>query len=147
MSIVIVAFSDRPLADTAEWQRALDAEGFALKLDASVVLGEASGFFPAHLGEQLTGFEVDHENAAEMIAEYPNFDFGHAWTHALSFRVGGDFTELYAANMAAAAYARATGGVVWDGESGEVMSPDRTAQVARDIGRDLPKLMALRFEP
>jgi hypothetical protein len=37
--------------------------------------------------------------------------------------------------MAAAAYARATGGIVWDGESGEVMSPDRAAQVARNIGR------------
>jgi hypothetical protein len=37
--------------------------------------------------------------------------------------------------MAATVYARTTGGIVWDGESGEVMSPDRAAEVAREIER------------
>jgi hypothetical protein len=136
MSIEVSVFSDRALASTEEWQRALDAEGLPLKLDPTVGLTEASGFFPARLNDKLTGFECYREDAAELIESYPDFDFGKAWTCALGFRVGGDFTELLAAFMAATAYARATGGVVWDGESGEVMLPDRAREVTRDIERD-----------
>ena len=128
MSIELSVLSDRALATTAEWQRALDAD---------VVLGEASGFFPARLGDRLTGFECYHKDAAELIENYPEFDFGKPWTCALGFRVGGNFTELFAAFMAATAYARATGGIVWDGESGEVMSPDRSREVTRSIERDV----------
>lgn len=138
MSIEMSVLSDRALASTEEWQHALDAEGFALRLDPGVVLSEASGFFPARLNDKETGFECYHDDAAELIEAYPDIDFGRRWTHALGFRVGADLTELYAASMAAAAYARATGGILWDGESGEAMSPDRAAQVARDIGRSDP---------
>jgi len=147
MSIEASVLSDRSLSSTEEWQRAIDAEGFPLRLDATVVLSEADGFFPAYLGGKLTGFECHHDDAAEMIANYPEFDFGKPWKHAIGFRVGGNFTELYAAYMAAAAYARATDGVVWDGESGEVMSPDRAAEVTRDIERDLPRFLALGGGP
>ena len=144
MSIELSVLSERALASTEEWQRALEAEGFPLRLDASVVLGGASGFFPAHLGDKLTGFECYHDDAAEMIAEYPEFDFGRPWKCALGFRVGGDFNELLSAFMAATAYARATGGIVWDGESGEVMSPDRSREITRDIERDCADQIARR---
>jgi hypothetical protein len=30
--------------------------------------------------------------------------------------------------------------VVWDGESGEVMSPDRAAEVTREIDRSVPRV-------
>ena len=146
MSIEVVVFSDRRLASTQEWQRALEAEGFPLRLDAEVVLSEASGFFPAHFGDKLTGFECYHDDAAEMIESNPDFDFGKPWMCALDLRVGGDFSELLAAFMAATAYARATGGIVWDGESGEVMPPDRAAQVTRELERDMPRLTALGLE-
>ena len=142
MSIEMSVLSDNSLSSTAEWQRALDTEGFLLKLDADVILSEAKGFFPAQFRERPTGFEVYHDDAAEMIADNPRFDFGKPWKHALGFRVGGNFTELYAAFMAATAYARATGGIVWDGESGELMSPDRAAQVTHDIERDCAEQIA-----
>lgn len=142
MSMEVTVLSDRRLAGTAEWQRALEAEGFALELDAEVVLGEASGFFPARLGGKPTGFECYHDDAAELIESYPDIDFGRAWTCALGLRVGGNMSEVLAAFMAATAYARATGGIVWDGESGEVMPPDRAAEVTREFERDMPRLTA-----
>jgi hypothetical protein len=138
MSIEISVLSDRQLASTAEWQQAIEAEGFPLRLDPTVKLDEARGFFPAHFGEKLTGFECYHDDATEMIETYADIDFGHRWAHALGLRIGGDHDELRASFMAATAYARATGGVVWDGESGEVMSPDRAAEVTREIDRHTP---------
>jgi len=139
MSIEISVLSDRQLASTAEWQQAIEAEGFPLCLDPTVKLDEAGGFFPAHFGEKLTGFECYHDDATEMIENYPDIDFGHRWAHALGLRIIGDHDELRASFMAATAYARATGGVVWDGESGEVMSPDRAAEVTREIDRHSPE--------
>jgi hypothetical protein len=139
MSIEMSVLSDRRLASTAEWQEAIDAEGFPLRLDPERALAEASGFFPAHFGEKLTGFECYHDDATEMMDDYPDIDFGRRWEHALGLRIIGDHDELRAAFMAATAYARATNGVVWDGESGEVMLPDRAAEVARQIDRDTPK--------
>jgi hypothetical protein len=138
MSIEISVLSDRRLASTAEWQRAIDAEGFPLRLDPECSLNETNGFFPAHFGDKLTGFECYHDDAAEMIGNYPEIDFGRPWAHALGLRIIGDHDELRASFMAATAYARAAGGVVWDGESGEVMSPDRTAEVTREIDRNAP---------
>jgi hypothetical protein len=139
MSIEISVLSDRRLQSTADWQQAIEAEGFPLRLDPTVKLDEAGGFFPAHFGEKLTGFECYHDDATEMIETYSDIDFGHRWAHALGLRIGGDYDELRASFMAATAYARATGGVVWDGESGEVMSPDRAAEVTREIDRDTPE--------
>lgn len=139
MSIEISVLSDRRLASTAEWQRAIDAERFPLRLDPEVQLDQANGFFPAHFGDKLTGFECYHDDAAETIGNYPDIDFGRPWAHALGLRIMGDDDELRASFMAATAYARATGGVVWDGESGEVMSPDRAAEVTREIERNTPR--------
>lgn len=137
MSIEMSVLSDRRLTTTEEWQRAIAAEGFPLQLDATVALEEARGFFPAQLGGQPTGFECYQDPADEMMDEYPEIDFGRRWSHALGLRIMGDYAELRAAWMAATAYARATGGIVWDGESGEVMSPERAAAVVRDIDRSL----------
>jgi hypothetical protein len=139
VSIEFSVLSDRKLASTAEWQQAIDAEGFPLRLDPTCALAEASGFFPAHFGGNLTGFECYHDDAGELIDEYDDIDFGHRWAYALGFRIGGDYDELRAAFMAAAAYARATDGVLWEGESGEVMSPDRAAEEARRIDAEAPK--------
>ena len=139
MSIELSVFSDRRLAGTAEWQQAIDVEGFPLRLDPTCELAQTSGFFPARFGDKRTGFECFNDDAGELIDEYADIDFGHRWTHALGLRIGGGYDELRAAFIAATAYARATGGVVWDGESGEVMSSDRAAEEARHIDADAPK--------
>src|SRR5947208_11683434 len=120
MSIEMSVLSDRRLASTAEWQRAIDAEGFPLRLDPDCALAEARGFFPAHFGDKLTGFECYHDDAGETMDGYPDIDFGRRWTFAVGFRIIGDFAELRAAWMAATAYAHATGGVVFDPQEGRI---------------------------
>lgn len=137
MSIEIFALSDRPLVSIAAWQRAIDREGFDLRLDTARLLPALSGHLPAHRGAQQAGFECNHVDFAEVVESFPRIEFGHRWPHALAFRCGGNMVALWGAFAAAAAYARATDGIVLDGESGEVLSPQQAAAVARDVERRL----------
>jgi hypothetical protein len=144
MSIEIYVMSDRRLGSMAEWQQAIDKEGFDLRLNTSRPIEALSGHLPAQRGAQHAGFECDHWDPAEILDDegLADVDFGRRWTQMLAFRFGGDFLALWGAYAAAAAYARATGGVVFDGESGEVLTPDKAADAARDIERDLPRLLS-----
>jgi hypothetical protein len=139
MSIEIFVFSDRRLASIEEWQQALDKEGFGLRLDTSRPIAALRGHLPAHRGEQEAGFECDHFDAAEMLEHLADVDLGRRWTQCLAFRFGGNFFALWGANAAAAAYARATGGVVFDSEADEVLQPDEAAALAREVERQLPE--------
>ena len=141
MSIEIFVLSDRRLASMAEWQQAINQEGFNLRLDTSRPIEALGGHLPVQRGEQDAGFECDHFDPAEILDDenLADIDFGHRWTHLLAFRFGGDFHALWGAFAAAAAYARATGGVVFDGESGEVLQPDNAAEIARSVEPDLAK--------
>jgi hypothetical protein len=138
MSIEIYVLSDRCLQSIDAWQQAIDSEGFDLRLDTSRPLAALGGHLPAQRGDQHAGFECDHWDPADIFNNCDDIDFGHRWSKVLAFRFGGDFHALWGAYAAAAAYARATGGVVFDSEAGEVFSPDQAAQAARDIERDLP---------
>jgi hypothetical protein len=140
MSIEIFVLSDRRLSSIGEWQRAIDTAGFNLKLDTSRPFEALSGHLPAHRGGEHAGFECDHWNPKDVMdEEYCGaIDFGRPWTQALAFRFGGDFHALWGAYAAAAAYASATAGVVFDSESGEVLPPDAAVDAARDIERNLP---------
>jgi hypothetical protein len=142
MSIEIFVLSDRKLASMAEWQQAIDQEGFGLRLDQSRPIEKLSGHLPAQRAGQHAGFECDHFDPADLLdaEELADVDFGRRWTQMLAFRFGGDFLALWGAFVAAAAYARATDGVVFDGESGEVLTPDKAAEAARNYERDMPKL-------
>ncbi len=141
MSIEIFALSDRRLGSMAEWQQAIDREGFDLRLDTTRPFEELGGHLPAWRGEQHAGFECDHFDPGELLDQegLEDIDFGHRWTHMLAFRFGGNLYALWGASAAAAAYARATGGVVFDGESGEVMQPDQAADIARNVESHLDK--------
>jgi hypothetical protein len=139
MSIEMFVLSDRKLGSIAEWQQAIDAEGFDLKLDTSRPIEALSGHLPARRGEQHAGFECDHWDAAEILDLDTDIDFGRRWTQCLAFRFGGDFYALWGANAAAAAYARATDGVVFDAESGEVWQPGKAVEMTRQLERDLEK--------
>jgi hypothetical protein len=135
MSIEIYVLSDRQLASIAEWQQAIDREGFALRLSTQCPFEALRGHLPAQWGDKHAGFECDHWKGSEVIDESPDVEFGRRWEHALAFRFGGDFGALLGAYAAAAAYARATDGVVFDGESGEVLTPEKAAQTAREFER------------
>jgi hypothetical protein len=139
MAMELFVLSDRKLASIDEWQQAIDREGFPLRLSVETPLSDVNGFLPAALRGAQTGFECDHWDAGSLITYYADVDFGHNWNYALAFRWrGSDVDEMQAAWMAGAAYARATDGVVFDLESGQVMTPPAAAQVCSDIVRDLP---------
>jgi hypothetical protein len=144
MSIEIFVLSDKRLGSIAEWQQAIDAEGFGLRLDTARTFDQLSGHLPAHRGEQHAGFECDHWNPKDVMEDYNHIDFGRAWTQALAFRFGGDFHALWGAYAAAAAYARATEGALFDSESGEVLPSDKAAEAARDLEQSLLRQSVLR---
>jgi hypothetical protein len=134
MSMELRLLSDRRLSTVGEWQNAITAEAFPLQLSDETSLGAIGGFLPSHLSGKLTGFECNHWDANVVKVEYPTVDFGHDWKYVLALRwLGSKRDEMLAAWMAATAYARATGGVVFD----ELDSKIRTASEALEIVRDL----------
>jgi hypothetical protein len=120
MSMEIYVLSDQRLAAIQDWQNALDAEGLTLRLSDGRPFDALQGYLPAWWGDKRAGFECDHWPAAELIAEYPQIDFGCSWKHALAFRWGADLDACQGAYMAAAAYAVATDGVLFDPTGGTV---------------------------
>jgi hypothetical protein len=56
----------------------------------------------------------------------------------LAFRWGADVNACLGAYVAAAAYAKATNGVVLDCEAGKVLTPQQAGQTARTIEQQLP---------
>lgn len=143
MSMQMCVLSDTQLESTAEWQQAIDAESLPLRLCYEKPLTQAAGFLPAYLGDKLTGFECRHREIEEIIETYPEIDFGHSWKYAMALIWGGDLDQMQAAMIAAAAYARATAGVVFDEAAGEILTPPQAVQAVRDIARDMPKVEAI----
>ena len=150
MSIEIFVMSDRRLGSIAEWQKAIEQEGFNLRLDASRPLEAIGGHLPAlrtssmtlpSFGSEPAGFECDHSDPADLLDDddLADIDFHRRWSQTLAFRFGGDFLALWGAFAAATAYARATGGVVFDGEAREVLTPDKAAEIVRDVELELGK--------
>jgi hypothetical protein len=143
MSMEICVLSDVRLSSIAEWRRALDVEGFPLRLSYDKPLVQFSGFLPAYLNDKLTGFECHHIEPSEIVSTYPEIQFGHPWKYVITFIWIGDFSEMQAAWMAVTAYARATAGVIFDEESGQLYAPPQAAQAVQDIVREIPKLEAM----
>ena len=75
----LFVFSDRQVSSIAEWQRAIEAEGFALRFSTTGPADELSGSVAAKLGNDDAGFECNQESSADIMARYPDVDFGHAW--------------------------------------------------------------------
>jgi hypothetical protein len=137
-------FSDRRLALTAEWQRAIDAEGFSLRLDAAVELEHVRGVVSAMLGDKRIQFECFHDDADKAMQELGSGHFNRRWRAAIGFRwLGSSIDELQAAWMAATAYAAATGGVVFDCESRKVLTLQQARGAVGGIVRDVPRMEAI----
>jgi hypothetical protein len=139
MAMEIFVLSDKELASIDEWQAAIDAQGYSLKLDTSTNFQAHAGFLPARLYGKLTGFECDHWPAAEFMAGDPDTDFGHDWKFVVAFRWIGDFNEMLAACMAAAAYADATEGVVLDDQEAKIRTAAEATEEARRLAAKYAK--------
>jgi hypothetical protein len=143
MSMEICVLSDVQLGSIAAWQKAIDVEGFPLRLSYDKPLAQVGGFLPAYLNDNLTGFECRQRELADITSTYPEIEFGRVWKCALVFIWGGDFNEMQAAWMAATAYARATGGIVFDEEQGQLYDAAQAAQIVHEIVREIPNLEAM----
>lgn len=137
MSMELWVFSDKQLSSVAEWQAAIDAEGYPLRLSADAVLDELRGFFPMRLREEPSGCEFYHDPADQLMADL-GIEFDHAWKNVLGFRWGGNFNELQAAWMAATAYAAATNGIVVDDQEVKIRTPAESRQEVESMVRELP---------
>jgi hypothetical protein len=126
--------SDRQLNSIAEWQAAIDAEGYSLDLAKDASFEKLNGFLPCHLRAELTGFECYHDDAAALMRNNAGFDFGHEWKYVLGFRwLGSKQNETLAAWMAATAYARATDGIVINDQDSRLRTAVESVEVVRDI--------------
>lgn len=140
MSLEIYVLSDSQLNSLAEWQKAIDANGFALSLSVDRPFVALGGFLPVKLKGAPTGFECDHWPVRDVQEAYADISFGHQWRYCIAFRWGIDLKACLGAYIAAAAYANATNGVVLDCEQGELLSGKEALRAARDIERQLPAL-------
>lgn len=70
MSMDLYILSNRAARSMVEWQSAIDADGFQILLDPTAVFEDLSGFLPVRLDGAGTGFEVDHEDAPALIADF-----------------------------------------------------------------------------
>jgi hypothetical protein len=137
MSMELYVLSSGLLASMKQWQRAIDTEGFALQLPVKKPIDQLKGLLPVTSGRTETGFECDHWDPRDLKTIAANINFEN-WRHVLAFRWGADFNAGAAAYMAATAYARATSGVVFDCEEGAILTPDRTAEIVRELKQAKP---------
>src|SRR5882757_1392417 len=97
MSIEIFVMSERRLGSIAEWQKAIEQEGFNLRLDASRPLEAIGGHLPAWRGSEPAGYECDHSDPADLLDDddLADIDFHRPWSQTLAFRFGRDFLALW----------------------------------------------------
>ena len=136
MSMELYIISDERLAAIDAWQRAIDADGYALRLSTSMPLTDVNGTLPVVINRKSTVFECTPLSIETLLAEFPDIHFSRRWTYVLALRWGGDIDAGVAAYMAAASYAKATSGVILDGEEGTVISAERARAIASEIDRD-----------
>ncbi|MFD2185137.1 hypothetical protein [Rhodoplanes azumiensis] len=146
MSMEIEILSDLYLKTVSEWQGSIDAIGFPLRLDPTISVEDIGGFIPVRLGETPTGFECYRDDANEVVQSLGLSNSGRAWRFALGLRWKGDLNELQAAWMAAAAYAAATDGVIFDYEEGKIYLPSEAVAQVQRIRRDVPHVEAILRE-
>jgi hypothetical protein len=66
MSMELFVFSDRRLPSMAEWQRAINAEGFPIRLLTETPFEELNGIVLVQFGDKRTSFEVVHWSRARF---------------------------------------------------------------------------------
>jgi hypothetical protein len=143
MSMQICVLADSRLGSSAEWQRHIDAEGFPLRLFDGTSGNADGGNLSAQLRDAGTSIEYGSNNLRDLKDTYQGIDFGHDWKYVIGFTWSSDADEEIAAWMAATAYARATGGVVFDEQAAKLLTPDEALANTREIERRRPELEAV----
>ena len=135
----ICVLTDSRLSSIAEWQKAIDAEGFPLRLSDA----DSNRNLAARLRDEETSIEYGIYDFRELNETYKHVSFGHDWTYAIAFTWSSNFAEEIAAWMGATAYARATDGAIFDEQEGKLFTPDESVQITREIERRRPEKEAI----
>jgi hypothetical protein len=139
MAMQICVLSDHRLDSIAEWQKAIDAEEFPLRLSDA----DPDRNLAAYLGDEDTSIEYDVHDFSELKDAYCHVNFDRNWKYAVAFTWSSNFAEEIAAWMAATAYARATSGVIFDEQEGKLFTPDESSEIAHDVERRRPAMEAM----
>jgi len=135
----ICVLTDSQLSSTAEWQKAIYAEGFPLRLSNP----EPNRNLAVHLRDEETSIEYGVYDFGELKDTCKAVNFGHGWKYVIAFTWSSDFAEEIAAWMAATAYARATNGVIFDEQEGKILSPEEALKIAHDTEQRRPAMEAI----
>lgn len=139
----IYVLSDVRLKSISDWQDAIEREDFPLQLMDDSDFWTGSGFWPVTLEQRSTGFERYHVKPQEFRNNCHGVQFDREWKYVLELVWGGDFAEMQAATMAATAYARATGGIVFDPQAGQFLT---ASEAFEDVQEDKRALAELKVE-
>jgi hypothetical protein len=143
MAMYMSVLSDERLNSNAEWQKAIDAEEFSLRLFDGKHADADNGNLSVWLDDEETSIEYGVYDFSELREDFEHINFGRDWKYAISFTWSSSFAEEIAAWMAATAYARVTGGVVFDQQEGKLFTPDEALAMTREIERRRPELEAI----
>ena len=139
MAMKICVLCDERLDSIADWQRSIDAEGFALRLSGT----DPKRNLAARLSDEETSIEYGVHDFGELKDAYRNVRFERKWRYAITFTWSSDFAEEIAAWMAATAYAHATNGVVFDEQEGKIFTPEESLKIIRETEQRRPAMEAL----
>jgi hypothetical protein len=103
----------------SEWQEAVDAAGFDLRIDPGLEVFEHSGFLPCKLFGQDSGVETYYSPAKRVFDDAAAFEeLARGRDYCISFRWGGRFDEAACAMILSYALASSFGAVVsYDGDA------------------------------
>ena len=114
-----VLLSKSRLPNVRQWQAAIDALGFDVKLDPTLSLDADAGFCPAKFKGRDGGFEFSIWPASEIAETYPEFEAEfEGRDSSANFRWGGDLNGMACALVASAALAKVSDGVWFDPQEG-----------------------------
>lgn len=113
----VFALSNRDLGSIADWQAALDARDFLVRLRLDTLTFAADALSHGVLGDRPVDFLAERRSTQEVVGPtHP--DEVRRWRFAYAFDSLGRLEQSLAANMMAIAFATATGGVIFSTRAG-----------------------------
>jgi hypothetical protein len=146
MSAEIFVFSDSQIGSIAEWQQAIEAEGFALRLSTDGSSDELSGQMAARFGNEDIGFEYNQVDVVGLMSRYTDVDFSHAWKFVRAFRSAPQLKPNVAAWIGAAIFAKLTGGKVFEPGADKLSMTEELLNSLRDVEHAVLEVEAERKE-
>ena len=133
MSMDLYVFVDHSSTLTVlEWQQAIDASHFPLRLDESIDLQKLSGFFPVVLKNKKTGFYFFNTDIEELGNHIPGVK-RQGSTAGYDFNFGGHFLEGASAYYMAAALVVSFNGRAFDPQSGKWLDSKELQTIAGEL--------------